>query len=296
MISSTSEQTHPGIKSSHRDDAEMAAISEKDASRKKIFFKSVLFALWVYFFSLILTLCARLLGLTGASFSGIAGVFLITLGTTLFFLLLTKRRKVVSRKYIRICTLFMYFIWVSAYTWWFILMYEVRVMTLIFAIISLIFFLPFATFSSTLVMSVLFMALQVGATLYLSTWVPLSLRWDFFMIACCFFAAMTISIFSRGFIKQRNELRSVKKKIEERNLELQEANVKLTNALEKMKIMRGFIPICSSCKKIRNDEGYWTQLETYIHEHSEAEFSHGLCPDCAKKLYPDMDLDEDSDR
>jgi hypothetical protein len=43
-----------------------------------------------------------------------------------------------------------------------------------------------------------------------------------------------------------------------------------------------------SCKKIRNDKGYWNQLEQYIRDHSEAEFSHGICPDCAKKLYPDI--------
>ena len=49
----------------------------------------------------------------------------------------------------------------------------------------------------------------------------------------------------------------------------------------------GILPICASCKKIRDDKGYWKQLESYISEHSEAEFSHGLCPDCAKRLYPE---------
>jgi len=47
------------------------------------------------------------------------------------------------------------------------------------------------------------------------------------------------------------------------------------------------LPICAACKKIRDDKGYWNQIESYIREHSEAEFSHGICPDCAKKLYPD---------
>ncbi|MDA8405861.1 MAG: hypothetical protein M0T73_03235, partial [Deltaproteobacteria bacterium] len=49
----------------------------------------------------------------------------------------------------------------------------------------------------------------------------------------------------------------------------------------------GFIPICSSCKKIRDDKGYWRQVEEYVSEHSEALFSHGICPDCMKKLYPE---------
>jgi len=61
----------------------------------------------------------------------------------------------------------------------------------------------------------------------------------------------------------------------------------LTDALSKIKTLSGFLPICSSCKKIRNDKGYWEQIEIYIREHSEAEFSHGICPECAKRLYPD---------
>ena len=62
----------------------------------------------------------------------------------------------------------------------------------------------------------------------------------------------------------------------------------LQDALAKVKTLRGLIPICASCKKVRDDEGYWHQVETYIHEHSEAEFTHGLCPECAKKLYPEF--------
>ena len=61
----------------------------------------------------------------------------------------------------------------------------------------------------------------------------------------------------------------------------------LQKALEAVKQLSGMLPICSSCKKIRDDEGYWKQIEEYIHEHSEAEFTHSICPDCARKLYPD---------
>lgn len=60
----------------------------------------------------------------------------------------------------------------------------------------------------------------------------------------------------------------------------------LQRALSKVKQLSGFLPICASCKKIRDDKGYWNQIEAYIRDHSEAEFSHGLCPDCAEKLYP----------
>ena len=58
--------------------------------------------------------------------------------------------------------------------------------------------------------------------------------------------------------------------------------------LEEIKVLRGFLPICSHCKKIRNDTGYWEQIEDYIHNHSEAVFSHGICPDCLKKYYSDL--------
>ncbi len=64
----------------------------------------------------------------------------------------------------------------------------------------------------------------------------------------------------------------------------------LKNALAEVKKLGGLLPICSHCKKIRDDKGYWNQIELYIHEHSEAEFSHSICPECAKKHFPDIDI------
>ena len=63
---------------------------------------------------------------------------------------------------------------------------------------------------------------------------------------------------------------------------------KLREALEQVKALSGILPICSSCKKIRDDQGYWQQVESYIRGHSEAEFSHGICPECVEKLYPGL--------
>lgn len=60
----------------------------------------------------------------------------------------------------------------------------------------------------------------------------------------------------------------------------------LSKALDEVKILSGFLPICAECKKIRDDKGYWNQIESYIRDHSEAEFSHSICPECASKLYP----------
>jgi PAS domain S-box-containing protein len=64
--------------------------------------------------------------------------------------------------------------------------------------------------------------------------------------------------------------------------------IQLQEALDKVKLLSGLLPICASCKKIKDDQGYWKQIEIYIRDHSEAEFSHGICPECAKKLYPEF--------
>jgi len=60
----------------------------------------------------------------------------------------------------------------------------------------------------------------------------------------------------------------------------------LKKAISEVKTLRGFLPICCICKNIRDDQGYWNQIESYIRDHSEAEFTHGLCPECAQKHYP----------
>ena len=75
-----------------------------------------------------------------------------------------------------------------------------------------------------------------------------------------------------------------KRREEEREKLLQE----LQDALAEVKTLSGLIPICASCKKIRDDKGYWNQLENYISSHSDAQFSHGICPECAEKLYGDF--------
>jgi FixJ family two-component response regulator len=72
----------------------------------------------------------------------------------------------------------------------------------------------------------------------------------------------------------------------EREVDLRRSNDELQRALKEVKVLRGLIPICASCKKIRNDGGSWQHLEEYLGEHSEAQFSHGLCQPCVKKLYP----------
>ena len=70
--------------------------------------------------------------------------------------------------------------------------------------------------------------------------------------------------------------------------ELERKNKELKEALDTIKTLHGILPICSNCKKIRDDKGSWSQVEEYIGKHSEAQFSHGICPECARKLYPEF--------
>jgi hypothetical protein len=75
--------------------------------------------------------------------------------------------------------------------------------------------------------------------------------------------------------------------VAERTEELHNRNVELTDALGRVKQLSGLLPICACCKKIRDDKGYWNQLEHYISEHSGVGFSHGICPDCVGTMFPD---------
>ena len=84
---------------------------------------------------------------------------------------------------------------------------------------------------------------------------------------------------------------SARKQIEQERDELIK---NLQRSLAKVKTLSGLLPICASCKKIRDDKGYWNQIEAYIHEHSDATFSHGICPECAKKLYPEFYIERKS--
>ena len=100
---------------------------------------------------------------------------------------------------------------------------------------------------------------------------------------------------ARPFLDAKNKIAGIIESFqditERRKLEDEKGNLinQLQASLEKVKLLSGFIPICASCKKIRDDKGYWNQLEAYIRDHSEAEFSHGICPDCAKKFYSELD-------
>ncbi|HMK37176.1 MAG TPA: PAS domain-containing protein [Desulfomonilaceae bacterium] len=89
---------------------------------------------------------------------------------------------------------------------------------------------------------------------------------------------------------QRSNERLLQEVAERERTEMELAKLvgELQEALAKVKTLSGLLPICASCKKIRDDKGYWTQVEVYVRDHSEANFTHSICPDCATKLYPDF--------
>jgi hypothetical protein len=80
-----------------------------------------------------------------------------------------------------------------------------------------------------------------------------------------------------------------RRKVAER--ERDETIRELRQALSEVKTLRGLLPICARCKRIRDDKGYWNLIEAYLKAHTDVEFTHGICPDCAKELYPDLPLD-----
>jgi PleD family two-component response regulator len=92
----------------------------------------------------------------------------------------------------------------------------------------------------------------------------------------------------------QRELQAKNEQLQVQNFQLQAKNEQLQAALNKVKTLSGLLPICANCKQIRDDQGYWHQVETYIRDHSDAEFSHGVCPKCMKTLYPDFDWEADN--
>ena len=91
--------------------------------------------------------------------------------------------------------------------------------------------------------------------------------------------------------------RSIRYAIERRRIEREKEQLitELQKALAQVKQLNGLLPICCACKKIRDDGGYWNQLESYISDHSSADFTHGICPDCISTLYPQLGHTEDND-
>ncbi|MBT3291924.1 MAG: hypothetical protein HN380_31565 [Victivallales bacterium] len=92
----------------------------------------------------------------------------------------------------------------------------------------------------------------------------------------------------------RHQMRVLLEQLSDQRDRLEETNAQLVAAANDVKRLSGMLPICSCCKRVRDDEGYWEQIECYVRDHSEAEFTHGICPDCMQEHYPGLcDPEED---
>jgi hypothetical protein len=103
----------------------------------------------------------------------------------------------------------------------------------------------------------------------------------YFLVSVIFASLMPITVYVLHTERSTDAL-------EKNAQQLAEEKEKLQISLEEVKTLRGIIPICMHCKKIRNDEGFWEDVAVYIQNHSYADMSHGLCPDCLERLYPDV--------
>lgn len=177
--------------------------------------------------------------------------------------------------------------------------------------IVLLFFLPAFSFgmlrltrSQYLAMVVCVMGLYLAFLVleYFQERQGFNIEYELFLFAV-YGILLTWFAFFGGFISNiRRRLRAQKEQIQKahediiiemknrKRAELEKDNliIDLKDALDKVTQLSGLLPICASCKKIRDDKGYWNQIESYIRSHSNAEFSHSICPDCIKKLYPDF--------
>ena len=102
--------------------------------------------------------------------------------------------------------------------------------------------------------------------------------------------AVHVRVGSKDYIQGLCTDITKKKKLER---EREELIARLEKAFESVKRLSGLLPLCSYCKKIRDDKGYWNRVDIYITEHSDALISHGICPECARERYPDLNLDFD---
>jgi CheY-like chemotaxis protein len=96
----------------------------------------------------------------------------------------------------------------------------------------------------------------------------------------------------RLHMEAKGQLKRLEGLVRERTSALEKTNAELTEALGSVQTLSGLIPICAGCKKIRDDRGYWDQVESYITKHSDAKFTHGICPECSRKYYPGITYPE----
>lgn len=127
-----------------------------------------------------------------------------------------------------------------------------------------------------------------------SSWISAILGWSLAAVAM----TASLHVFNKKLInallearRSREELLKHQATLEKAIKDREAANRQLQSALDEIKTLRGILPICSYCRAVRDDEGAWSQLETYVANHSEAQFSHGICPECLRKARIEAGLD-----
>lgn len=110
----------------------------------------------------------------------------------------------------------------------------------------------------------------------------------FFLLASVPFIVFLSYLYRTHTAELLDHQAHLEEQVQERTAALQQETRQLQEALANVRTLRGLLPICASCKKIRDDKGYWNQLELYIQQNSDAEFTHGICPECIRKLYPEF--------
>lgn len=129
---------------------------------------------------------------------------------------------------------------------------------------------------------------EVDSSIKITILPPFWLTWWFRFAIFAIIAGGILAGHTRRMNKVEQQNIKLEAEVSRRTKELEKQKNELQIALNHVNQLSGLLPICASCKKIRDDKGYWNQIETYIMQHSEADFSHGICPDCYKELYPEL--------
>jgi cell division protein FtsL len=116
------------------------------------------------------------------------------------------------------------------------------------------------------------------------------------LLIATFVIFKVLSMIMEAYNAERQRLSDANSELEQKIAELNRVNADLKKMISEVKTLTGLLPICSWCKKIRDDQGYWSQIEKYVKSHSTADFSHSICPECAQKHFPELEIGQAKDR
>lgn len=154
----------------------------------------------------------------------------------------------------------------------FALFFSKRTVVLFEILLTLFLVLVAIGFSSNL------LEVKSGANTLLSSYT----HWILYILSF----SLTLTIICITILNYRKELKLLIENLSHQRKELEQKNIELNKALDEIRTLRGILPLCSYCKKIREDEGYWEQVDVYIHKNTDANISHSICPDCMEKYFP----------